>query len=842
MGKNGNNDTVKRLKKETGYVPIGFKVLGGFFGFLFVVISLIVPILCFAYYEIAPTINDFWRSSYDDVRKSTTETFREEENSFIYDVDGNCIAKLRSEKNTTYLDYEDIPDDVIDAFISVEDRRFYQHKGVDLKSVLKAVYLLYENSGEPERGASTITQQLAKNIYLTNERSYERKLREIFYALGLEEIYTKEEILEFYINNIYFGNNYYGISAAAQGYFSKSVDELSLAEVAFLCSIPNNPTHYDPIENHDNTMLRRDKILDDMLELDYITSKECEKAKKDKCKLKLSNQKFYNYEVSYAIECAVEHLMKKDGFKFRYMFESMNDYQKYRLSYLEDYNDKREQLFRGGYSVYTTISKKEQKILQKAIDDELSFSKKKTDDGTYWLQGAATVIDNNTGKVIAIVGGRTQPAEHRTLNRAFQSFKQPGSSFKPLAVYTPAIESGYTKDTIVSDRYSEDGPRNSGNRYEGDIKLYRAIVKSKNVVAWNVFKQIGIENGLSYVRNMGFSHLVPNDNVLAASLGGLTYGTSTVEMANGYATLYNDGMYRHADCLKSILDHDGNELYVDEYDNQKRIYSEYASRSMTEILEGVLKESYGTGYGLALANGMPCAGKTGTTNDQTNAWFCGYSPYYTISVWVGTDKENNGTIDNLWGATYPGEIWKSVQDQLCEGKKVKEFKKPESAKKKTKKKSKEDVATDNLINDVDKETGSLKEQSALVLEVGNLLEEYNNLNIRDRSSVNKARSLSKKIENKINQIKDTSVRNGYAEQFNSIKSVKNNLIKEFERREESNNTETTTAKPPTTTEAPTTTKKEETTTVATTSTESEATTTATESSESSEVSGVMGED
>lgn len=769
-------DNKQQLKRDTGYVPIFLKIISSVFSIVFILSSFLFIFVLYLYGKYTPIINDYYKSSYDLVFESDSDTFRQTDNSYVYDNHGTCLAKLKTDKDTNYLKYSEIPKDVINAFVAVEDKRFYHHKGVDLKSTLKALYLLFENDGKIERGASTITQQLAKNIYLTNTVSYERKIREIFCALALEEKYSKDEILEFYINNIYFGNGYYGIGSASLGYFSKPVSELSVNEIAFLCAIVNNPTHYDPINNKENTLLRMDKILRNMVEQGYLNKAKYDSVKDEEIILKLSKQKFYNYEVSYAIECTIEYLMKIDGFKFCYDFSDMSEYNEYRDSYLEVYSKKREELFRGGYSVYTTIDEKVQKNVQKIVDKELSFNKRKTKDGVYYVQGATTVIDNNTGKVVAIVGGRSQKTDQRTLNRAFQSYNQPGSTFKPLAVYTPALEAGFTKESIVNDTYDKDGPHNSGDNYEGLITLYRAVTKSKNVVAWNLFNNLGPKHCLSYLQKMKFSRIVPKDYNLSSSLGGLTYGTSTVEMASGYATLYNDGVYRHPDCIKSIINQDGEEVYHHTLDDDIEVYSEYAARSMTEILQGVLKEKYGTAYGLALENNMPCAAKTGTTNEQKAAWFCGYSPYYTVSVWVGTD--NNDTVDNLWGATYPGSIWKSVQDYLCKGKKIIEFKKPVKQEKKSGSSSKDKTA-DEIKNDVDSIEDEKIRQDKLISEIESLIAQYSSVDIDSWSSVDDANSLAKKIKNKINQVADSNKRNELSNKYKQINDIKQREINYF---------------------------------------------------------------
>ena len=651
------------------------KFLKGFLGVVTgVFVASCAGVLCYTFvlsFNTMPALAKCYNNAHAVIEKSTKSTFKKEDNSFVLDKDGNTLAKLRQNRDTDYVKYDEIPKEVINAFVATEDKRFYEHHGVDLQSTAKAVEILVkgklgENTGI-ERGGSTITQQMVKNVFLTNKKSYDRKIKEIFLALEVEKKYSKEEILEFYINNCYFYNNCYGIASAAQSYFSKDLDQLTLAEIATLCAIPNSPYYYNPVSNYDHNKERRNLVLRRMRDQRYITKNAYKTAKKSDTTVVQNQKDYYNYEVSYAIDCAVEALMKQDGFSFHYSFSSVKDYKEYRKDYLEEYDLMRKELYTGGYKVRTTIDHDAQEKLQKSIDSNLAQFTKKQKDGEYLVQGAATVIDNATGKVIAIVGGRTQKSEEnngRTLNRAFQSYNQPGSTFKPLVVYTPAFERGYNPDTIVNDQKFDGGPVNSDGIYKGLIKLSQAVIESRNTVAWQILDDIGPKTGLRYVQNMNFSHIVPSDYYDAAALGGLTYGVNTVEMASGYATIKNDGIYRKATCIDSIKDSDGNEVKTGEMPS--RVYKQYATKEITSIMEDVIKK--GTGKGLSLANGMPSAGKTGTTNNQRSGWFCGFSPYYSVAVWVGTD--NNEEVKDLWGSTYPGSIWKDTMNSLCAGKKV----------------------------------------------------------------------------------------------------------------------------------------------------------------------------
>lgn len=602
------------------------------------------------------------------VKASSAETFRASETSIVYNNKGNEIAKLKGEKDSYYVSFDELPQAAKDAVIVTEDKNFYSHNGVDFKGIVRAFWALIKNNGKKTQGASTITQQLARAVFLSTEKTYERKIKEIFIARELDDKYTKQQILEFYLNSIYYMNGYYGLEAASRGYFNKSCNELSLGQITFLCAIPNNPTLYDPIKNYDNTVKRKNRILDQMLEDKVITQVQYDEAYNEEIKLNMQQVKKRDYIQTFVSYCATRELMKVNGFEFRNEFATKEERKEYEAEYEEEYSIAQQMLKNNGYKIYTSIDLKKQKELQKAVNSNLSGFKEKETNGTYKMQGSAVCIDNKTGYVVAIVGGRSQETEGYSLNRAFQSFRQPGSSIKPLIVYTPTLERGSTASTTVHDYKFKGGPSNSDGSYSGYISLRYAVEKSKNTVAWQLFETLKPEVGLQYLLDMNFSKIVKSDYYLSASLGGLTYGTSTLEMASAYATLENDGKYREPTCIVKILDSDENEIVSDHIETET-IYKKDAARSMTDILTGVITR--GTARGLGLDNGQPSAGKTGTTNDKKDGWFCGYTPYYTTAVWVGYDSPK--TVADLHGSTYPGRIWHDFMNVLHENLEVKQF-------------------------------------------------------------------------------------------------------------------------------------------------------------------------
>jgi membrane peptidoglycan carboxypeptidase len=627
-----------------------------------------------AYQKFGKQILQYRQDAIEMVSNSSAEDFRQDETSTVYDCDGKKIREIKGEKEVYYKTYDEIPAAFIEAMVSVEDRRFYEHNGVDLEGIMRASYILFQNNGSITQGASTITQQLARGIFLTDEvkeektkaDKYTRKFKEIFIALELEKKYTKQQILEFYLNNIYFGNGYYGIGAAAKGYFDKDLDEVTTSEAAFLCGIPNSPEYYDPRTKFDHTMERRDKILNDMNELGYINDVELEMAENETIELAEEKQVSHDYIETFTNFCATEALMEAAGFEFQYKFDTTEEQQEYNTRYREAYDQYYQSLYTGGYQIYTSIDRSKQKILQNTIDETLSVDEEKdADTGIYNLQGAATCIDNSTGRVVAIVGGRSQDElEGYSLNRAYQSARQPGSTIKPLVVYTPQLERGYTPSTTVDDtKFEEDDmPENSGLSYSGMISLAQAVAASKNVVAYRLFGELTPEVGVSYLLNMNFNYLTIEDRQnMAACLGGLTYGATTVEMASGYSTIENDGEFRKPTCIVSITDSQGNVIVEDKI-KSKEVYEMNACRMMTSMLQGVFNGGTASGLGLS---GMSCAGKTGTTDNNTDGWFCAYTPYYTTSVWVGYDTPQS--TRGLWGSTYPGTIWHNFMAEIHDG-------------------------------------------------------------------------------------------------------------------------------------------------------------------------------
>ena len=625
------------------------------------ILAFIAIILLFIKSDYASGIFTLRREAIQTVRNSTLEDIQGQRVGTIYDVTGGVIAELKNERNIRYLTSEEIPQNVKDAFVSVEDKRFYKHNGVDFFALTRAVTKLI-NKDAITQGGSTITQQLARNVFLSHEVSWQRKVKEMFIAWEIEKMYSKDQILEFYVNNIFYANNCYGIEAASQKYFGKTVSECSVSEAAFLCAIPNSPSRFDPLDHKENTLKRRDVILKAMYENKKLSKEDYEAALAENIEVD-SHSKSYeqSWAKSYAIHCVVEEMMAADGFQFQYDFDLVTDREDYEELYDDTFAEYREKLYLSGYQIYTSIDPAHQNALQKAIDVKLEEYNTKNTNGSYALQCAATCIDNETGLVSAIIGGRSQEDVSYDYNRAYLSSRPPGSAIKPLVVYTPLLERGYTADSMVTDKKEAEGPKNANNSYAGSVSLRTAVEKSINTVAWSKFNELGAETAMQYLLEMEFADIMPQDYTGSSALGGFTRGASTLEMSGAYTALANNGKYRTPSCIIRVEDSYRN-VVIEHQPNEKQVYEADAAKAMTKILQGVMTNGTAKGQGLS---GMPSAGKTGTTNENKDGWFAGYTPYYTTSIWVGYDSPR--WLKGLTGSAYPAEIWHNFMEEIHSG-------------------------------------------------------------------------------------------------------------------------------------------------------------------------------
>lgn len=617
------------------------------------------------YAAVKPELDKCREIAYDKLAQMDRSDFSMLSDTVIYDKDGKQIGLINA-GHYQYMDINHISMNLQNGYIAQEDRRFKNHNGVDWIATFRAGLALIKHGGEVTQGGSTITQQVIKNTYLTQERTFTRKIVEILLAPELEKKYSKADIIEFYCNTNFYGHRCYGVEAASLYYFGKHAEDLAPEEAAVLIGISNSPSAYDPVSHPNASKNKRDDVLKSMNEVGYLSNEDYEKAVSSPLKIvqKETEGTDENYQSSYAIHCAALELMKMDGFEFQYTFDNKEDYTLYSERYTAAYSEQSDRIRTGGFQIYTSLDSGLQAVLQTQIDASLSGFTELQENGKFALQGAGVIVDNKTNYVTAIVGGR---GAEDPFNRAYLSARQPGSTIKPLIDYGPAFDTGeYYPTRMVNDHKWEKGPSNSGRRYFGNVTVRKALNRSLNTVAWQILEDIGIDFGLSYLGEMEFQKLSYVDNqVPSLSIGGFTNGVRVVDMAKGYSTLANGGVYNDRTCIVKILHEKEGELTKDMTPFAKQVYRSDSAFMLTDVLKGTFTSPYGTGRGLGLENDMPAAGKTGTTNSSKDTWFCGYTPYYTAAVWVGYDIPRN--MPGIYGATYAGKIWKNVMDEIHQG-------------------------------------------------------------------------------------------------------------------------------------------------------------------------------
>ena len=646
---------------------------------VFLILCVAAGVLIFI--KVKPQLEDGRQVAYDTLAQMKRDDFSMLSDTEIFDKDGNRIGIINA-GHYEYADISDISLNLQNAYIAQEDRRFKTHSGVDWIATFRAGLALVKHKGAITQGGSTITQQIIKNTYLTQEKTFTRKMVEILLAPEIEKAYSKADIMEFYCNTNFYGHRCYGVQAASQYYFGKDAADLEVYEAAVLVGISNSPSAYDPITHPDASRRKRDEVLKSMLEVDMLSQEAYDKAVSQPLRIQRQEQEGTDdsYLTSYAVHCASLELMKQEEFSFRYTFADKQDYDQYIELYTTVYNEKNDSIRSGGYQIYTSLDQDIQQMLQTHLDQVLSPFTEIQENGKFALQGAGVIVDNQTNYVVAIVGGRGTEDQ---FNRGYLSARQPGSTIKPLIDYGPAFDTGeYYPSRVVDDHKWEDGPSNSGGRYYGPVTVREALNRSLNTVAWQVLEDIGIDTGLSYLDSMQFHRLTYVDNgVQSLSIGGFTNGVRVVDMAKGFSTLANSGLYNDRTCILRIEhEHEGT-LTSRIPSITRQVYGSDSAFMLTDVLKGTFTSPYGTGRGLGLAGGMPAAGKTGTTNSSKDTWFCGYTRYYTTAVWVGYDTPR--AMPGVYGSTYAGAIWKNVMNQLHENLEPWDWERPETVVKDT---------------------------------------------------------------------------------------------------------------------------------------------------------------
>lgn len=597
--------------------------------------------------------------------------------SQVFDSQGKLITTLHSDQNRLPIDINKVPKNLQNAFIAAEDNRFYDHIGVDPIGILRAVVTNLTNRGIAQ-GGSTITQQLAKNAFLSQDQTLKRKIQEAILALELERKYSKKEILEMYMNQIYFGRGAYGIQTAAHTYFGKDVGDLTLAECAMIAGLPKSPNYYSSSVNE--ATARKNVVVGQMEKYGYITPSQAEEAKKSSLDIKQKSTSNTTDETAYFIDYVTQEIAQK-------------------------YGD--DALYKDGLKIYTTLDTDKQHA---AVQAMRHLPETHTDNqGLTQPQGAIISIDPKTGHILAMVGGRGQDS----FNRASMAVRQPGSAFKPF-VYMTAMEHDMTPDTIMEDKKVEYGgwsPHNADNSYQGRMPLWKALALSVNTVAVQLADKVGPSNVIANAKKLGITTLVedgsPNDdNLASAALGGLTKGVTPLEMAAAYGAFANKGVYIKPTAIVKILDRNGNVLEDNSSDVQKtQVMSEKTAYEMTSMLEGVIARGTGT----AASIGRPAAGKTGTTDDNHDAWFIGYTPDIVTAVWVGDDTGSQ-SLGEIYGGTVPAQIWHDYMASAVSGTSADDFDVPAGMGKAYYEEPKEEVKSDKK-NDKKEESASKDDSS-----------------------------------------------------------------------------------------------------------------------------------
>ncbi len=563
------------------------------------------------------------------------------------------LEQIKTSVNREWVASEDISDNLKNAAVAIEDQRFYKHHGVDIKRTMGATVKFVLSKigiGDSSYGGSTITQQVIKNITNETDKSATRKVKEMMRAIAIEKQLEKDEILTMYLNIAFFANNCYGVEAAAKMYFGKSADEVNIQEAATIVGITQYPTRFDPYANPDNAIEKRNRVIGKMLELGMITEEEHDKAVKSSLKLVgkkgSGSGKVSSYFVDQVTSDVIADLQAKKG-------------------YSKDFAE--QQLTNGGLKIYSTVDPKIQKIMENVFEDTANFPNSSA-------ESAMVIIDPYTGAVKGMVGGLGAKTDVRGFNRATQAKRQPGSAIKPLSVYAPALELGkINQSSVITDEKITIGsddwePSNSYKGFKGNMLVHEAVGRSSNIPAVKVLDMIGINKSFSYLENnFKLSTLQSADkNYSSLALGGLTTGVTVKEMAAAYSIFVNNGRYIKPYTYTKVVDSSGN-VVLENNISPVQTLKESTAYIMSDFLLEPVNGGYGTARSAKLSS-ITTYGKTGTTNDNYDKWFVGYTPYYVGAVWYGYDKPKS-----VGGSNPCTTVWKKVMEEVHSGLSEKEL-------------------------------------------------------------------------------------------------------------------------------------------------------------------------
>ncbi len=591
------------------------------------------------------------------------EDFANAQTSFLYDKDGKLYANLYIEDRTT-VTLDQVPDFFIDTILASEDTRFYKHFGIDVVRIFGALKydILHMSTGQ---GASTITMQLARNAILENQdKKLERKIKEALLAIQIEKNYSKDEILYYYINEIYLGPRVYGIQAACQYYFGKDVEEVTLGEAAMIVGVFRNASYYSPYKNYDRAVGVRDRVLDALVKYKPEYKEQVEAAKLETLVVA---------EEAPSKDTSYNHPWFTD-----YVIDETEDI-------LASLGLERGLVYNGGLRIYTTIDTNVQSAMEAAYANPDNFPKSNSANP---IQSAMVVMDPHTGQVRGLIGGREYLTK-RGLNRATGMKRQPGSSFKPVVVYGPAVENGYGTGSVMDDCPTTFGksysPSNQDGSWSGLVTMRAAVAKSMNMPAVKFLQAIGVDTGYDFATNLGIELDSKNDRGLSIGLGGLTQGISPLALANAYCAFDNEGVFIENHVITKIEDAKGQVIYTANPERRDAMSPETAYM-VTSMLQTVVESGTGTNARM----NRPVAAKTGTTQlpdsfgnikGNKDAWFAAYTPELVGVVWMGYDAdfdENNNPqyLRQVYGGKYPAQLWKKVMTESLKNVKVSAFPRP----------------------------------------------------------------------------------------------------------------------------------------------------------------------
>lgn len=558
------------------------------------------------------------------------------ETSYIYDVKGKVLDSLHGEHNRDVVKLAEISPDLKRAVLAIEDSHFYVHEGINPTSVGRALLVNWRRGAVVE-GGSTVTMQLVKNLFLSRERTISRKLAEAVLAIRVEQIFTKDQILEMYLNSIYWGHNSYGVETAAQSYFNKSAQDLTLAEAAMMAGLIQAPEDYSPFINYEETKRRQAIVLNRMVKIGWLSQAEADEALKEPLLLGKPTA-WQTSELPYITEAVIAELEERFG---------------------------AEALEKGGMRVQTTVDYNFQKMAEENV---ASAHQRLKNRGLYADQVALVAVDPRTHYVKALVGGVNY--KESQFNRAIQSLRQPGSAFKPFVYYTAFASGKYTPSSVVEDtpvQYRDGSgyyqPQNYGGSFSGPMSIQAALAQSRNVPAVKLGQAVGLDQVIEVCRTLGIKS--PLDPVVSLPLGSI--GMTPMEMAGAYATFASNGWHSDPTIIVRVTDSSGN-VILDNSPKPRLVLDPWATASLTSVLKTVI-----TGGTAPAANiGRPAAGKTGTTTSERDVWFVGYVPQLSTAVWIGND--NYRTLGSgVTGGGYAAPIWRDFMLEALENEPVKQF-------------------------------------------------------------------------------------------------------------------------------------------------------------------------